>query len=92
MTCRAGCKTQDHSSYADCLRQSGLRVGYTNSAAGWDRTKQKAWDNELVRFRSLESQGIPPIGTTHAEMDRTMRSIETMQKVEAADKAGNLGE
>lgn len=68
--CTAGCPTQDHSSYAECLRSKTPRVAYTNSANGWDLTKQKKWDGELARYRSLKAQGIEPSSTTHAGMDR----------------------
>lgn len=74
--CRAGCPTQDHESYVECLRSAGLRVAYTNSANGQDSSKQKRWDRELSRYRDLRSQGIDPIGTTHAEMDRTEKALE----------------
>lgn len=26
-TCRTGCKTKDHDSYAECLRDAGLQIG-----------------------------------------------------------------
>lgn len=73
MTCRTGCPTKDCRSYAECLRGSGVRVGYSNSANGWDRSRQKHWDGELSRYRDLQAQGIDPIGTTHREMDRSER-------------------
>lgn len=25
--CRTGCKTQDHKSYGDCLRESNIQIG-----------------------------------------------------------------
>lgn len=25
--CRSGCKTQDHDSYADCLKDANLQIG-----------------------------------------------------------------
>jgi hypothetical protein len=55
-----------------------MRVAYTNSTNGWDATKQKKWDNELQRFRNLEASGISPLGTTHAEMDRTEKIVEAV--------------
>lgn len=53
-------------------------MAYTNSANGWDLSKQKRWDGELSRFRSLEASGINPIGTTHAEMDRSERTADVV--------------
>jgi hypothetical protein len=73
VSCRSGCPTQDHESYADCCRNSGLRVAYTNSANGWDATKQRRWDNELDRYGQLVKSGIQPPGTTHREMDAAER-------------------
>jgi hypothetical protein len=87
--CRSGCATQDHSSYTDCLRQSGIRVSYTNSANGWDKTKQDKWDGELQRFRNLEAQGINPIGTTHREMDRTEIAQENKQAIQESLTTGS---
>lgn len=57
-----------------------MRVAYTNSANGWDATTQKRWDGELQRFRDLEAQGVNPIGTTHAEMDRSERVVDFVSK------------
>jgi len=53
-----------------------MRVAYANSVNGQDYTKQKKWDGELERFRSMEASGINPIGTTHKEMDRSERVAE----------------
>jgi hypothetical protein len=74
--CSCGCP-----SYGAHLRGKGIRVAYTNSANGWDKTKQDKWDGELSRFRSLEAQGIEPLGTTHAEMDRTMKTMDAAVKM-----------
>ena len=74
--CTSGCPTQDHLSYAECLRSKTPRVAYANSANGWDASKQKGWDRELSRYRDLVSQGIEPPGTKHAEIDRAERTME----------------
>ena len=74
MSCRAGCPTQDCPSYAACCK--GVRIGYTNSAGGWDYSKQKRWDRELQRYRDLSDSGIEPLGTTHKDMDKTERAAE----------------
>lgn len=68
--CRSGCPTQEHTSYIECLRSAGLRVAYTNSANGWDYSKQQKWDRELSRYRDLRESGVEPEGTTHREMDK----------------------
>lgn len=82
MACRSGCKTKNHSSYAECLRSAGVRVAYTDSANGWDYSKQRRWDNELQRYRDLESQGMEPLGTTHADMDKTEKYVEAYTNLE----------
>jgi hypothetical protein len=69
-----------------------MRVAYTNSAGGWDATNQKRWDKELQRFRDLESSGISPLGTTHAEMDKTLRVKETVGKIKDAAARGDLSD
>lgn len=74
--CRTGCPTQDHGSYADCCRSSGIRVAYANSVGGWDYSRQKTWDRELSRYRDLKAQGVEPEGTTTAAMDRTEAALE----------------
>lgn len=73
MPCRSGCPTQDHPSYAYCLRDAALRIAYTNSVNGWDYSKQQKWDKELSRFRDLRQSGVEPSGTTHREMDQAER-------------------
>lgn len=72
-TCRSGCPTQSHASYAECLRDSGIRVAYTNSANGYDLTKQKRWDQELSDYREARRQGIQPDGTTRRAIDKAVR-------------------
>jgi hypothetical protein len=68
--CRAGCPTQDHEAYAECLRSAGLRVAYSNSASNQDYTSQRKWDRELSRYRDLTASGVEPAGTTHRDMDK----------------------
>jgi hypothetical protein len=57
-----------------------MRVAYTNSANGWDATKQKRWDGELARYRDLRAAGIEPPGTTHRDMDLAERTMEKVTK------------
>ena len=76
MTCRAGCPTQDHATYSACLRASGVRVAYSNSAAGWDATKQKRWDRELQGYRDAVSEGLDPNGTTWPKIDEARRAAD----------------
>lgn len=64
MACTSGCPTQDHESYASCLRSKTVKVAYCNSAGGWDATTQRTWDRELDAFESARAQGIQPAGTS----------------------------
>lgn len=73
MSCREGCPTQDHDSYAQCCRDSGLRVAYANSTNGWDFTRQKRWEGELADYRKLRAEGSQPRGTDRAHLEATKR-------------------
>jgi hypothetical protein len=77
--CRTGCKTKDHRSYAECLRDAGTRVAYCDSVNGSDATTQKHWDRELDAYRSVRREGIQPEGTTMAKIEHAVRE---------SDKAG----
>lgn len=68
MTCRTGCPTQDHESWAACARDSGIRVAYANSAKGFDLTAQKRWDRELDEYGAARAQGIQPRSTKTADI------------------------
>jgi hypothetical protein len=50
-----------------------MRIAYTNSANGWDLTKQKRWDKELEDYRSAVKQGIQPKGTDRRSIDQAVR-------------------
>lgn len=69
MSCSSGCPTQDHATYGECLRAKSTRVAYTNSANGWDATRQKKWDAELQAYRDARSEGIQPAGTSMRKID-----------------------
>lgn len=79
MACRAGCKTQDHASWGECLRAAEVRTYHVAISKGFDGTAQKKWDRELEGFRSASQEGIKPDGTTWAKIDKARR---------LSDKAG----
>lgn len=58
--CSAGCPTQDHATYGECIRSKGLRVAYCQSANGHDKSSQDRWDAELNEYRSAVAQGLEP--------------------------------
>lgn len=71
-SCRTGCRTRDHESYAACLRDGTPRV--TLAA-----TPHNAWDKELSLYKSAREQGIQPASTKTADIQRA---------IEASDSAG----
>lgn len=74
MACRAGCRTQDHASYAACLQSANVTVGATiNSVLQpmWEATK-----TDLTAYRSARANGIQPEAT----------STEKVREAEAATR------
>lgn len=91
MPCRSGCLTQDHASYAECLRECAPRVIYANEAARHDYTAQKRWDQELSDYRDALSQGIEPAGTDRRSIDQAVRlSDATGKAFDAHSPTSNL--
>lgn len=70
--CTTGCSTQDHESYAACLRGKGTKVAYCNSAAGFDFTAQKTWDRDLAAYKDARDQGIQPSSTKRDAVNRAV--------------------
>lgn len=73
MACRTGCKTKDHASYHECLRDAGVRTYLASPSKGLDGTRQKKWDAELSAYRAARRQGIQPDGTTKAKVEDAVR-------------------
>lgn len=74
MTCRSGCKTQDHPDYATCLRAARVTVTATlgSSFAGmYEKTKA-----DLGAYEAARRHGIQPGGTT----------VEKVREAEAATR------
>jgi hypothetical protein len=76
VTCRSGCKTREHTSYAECLRAAGTRVAYCDSSTGSDFSAQKRWDRELDAYRSVRKEGIQPEGTTMGKIEHAVRESD----------------
>lgn len=75
MYCRSGCKEQNHSSYAECLRAANVQ-----QAATMNSTLQGYYDTtktELSAYRTARANGIQPEGTT-------------MTKIKAAEEASRV--
>jgi len=71
--CRSGCKSKDHSSYAECLSDIGVQVAAAsfNSplAPVFDQTKK-----ELSAYANARANGIWPSGTTMAKIKDAERA------------------
>jgi len=79
MTCRTGCKTKDHASYAECLADAGIGTFLVRASKGEDGTAQKKWDRELESYHRARKEGMQPDGTTQKKIDEARR---------LSDKAG----
>ena len=64
MSCTTGCRTRDHSSYAECLRNKAPRVLWAKSAKGLDLSREKAHQHEIDSYRDAVRQGMDPEGST----------------------------
>lgn len=73
MACRTGCRTKDHASYHECLRDAGTRTYLAAPSRGLDGTTQKQWDRELAMYRDARRQGIQPDGTTRAKVEKAVK-------------------
>lgn len=73
MACRTGCKTKDHASYHECLRDAGVRTYLASPSKGLDGTTQKNWDAELSAYREARRQGIQPDGTKKRLIEEAVR-------------------
>ena len=74
MTCRSGCKTQNHVSYAACLQDANVRVTATINSplqSAWEKTK-----SDVSAYASARANGIQPEGTT----------LEKVRSAEAASR------
>lgn len=76
MACRTGCPTQDHATWGECARASSLRIGYANSAGGWDWTKEKKFRAENESYRQALRDGLDPAAPTNAAVRRAYEEAE----------------
>lgn len=73
MACTSGCKTQDHASYADCLKAKAPKVGYCNEVKGVDYTREKKWEQRLTAYANARKEGIQPETTHSADIEKAVR-------------------
>lgn len=73
MSCRSGCPTQDHASWGECARQSGLQLGdLTGVGVAHTTTKR------LEAYASAKRQGIQPPTTKLADVQASMRLADSL--------------
>lgn len=66
MACRTGCPTQDHTSWGDCARDSGLQIGDLG------RGVARPTDKRLGAYERARRQGLQPPSTKLADSLKTM--------------------
>jgi hypothetical protein len=84
MNCREGCKTKDHSSYAECLQSANVTITATvNSPMQkmYEKTK-----SDLSAFREAASHGIMPEGTTKEKVDAAKAATKALGRPYNAQK------
>lgn len=74
--CRSGCKTNDHATWGECLRDAGVRTFLASPSKGLDGSTEKRWNQELGLYRQARSEGIQPDGTTLAKVTEAMRKSD----------------
>ena len=73
-SCRSGCPTQNHASYAECLREANVTVtAVTNSPLQGMYEKTKT---DLNAYKTARANGIQPEGT----------SLEKIRQAETASR------
>jgi len=77
--CRSGCRTQDHASYGDCLRDAN--IGVSNEGAA---TAIKTTDRELSAYRDARKLGIQPASTKMKDIQKAVRVSEKIGKAAQA--------
>lgn len=79
--CSSGCRTQDHASYAECLRSKEPQSH--NSTQSVDPLYNKNLLNtlEINEYRAARAQGIQPKGT---KLSDTRFAVEASRRADTA--------
>ena len=77
MACRTGCRTQDHSTWGDCLRASNIQMNAGDAGSNKVMSGRK-WNAELDAYSSARSQGIQPAGTRMGQIIEAEKASETL--------------
>lgn len=74
MTCRSGCRTKDHGSYAECLRSANVQMPAVLTSPLSDM--YAVTKSDLSAYQTARKNGIQPGGTT----------LDKVREAEAASK------
>lgn len=83
MACRTGCKTKDHSSWAECARDAGVTVTATTTSR--DRDNYDQTRKELKAYKDARSAGIQPEGTTMDKISQAKAATKALGRPYNAD-------
>ena len=72
--CTSSCKTKDHQSYGECLKQNTpMFMGVNPTKTGWDQDKVKKDEKELKDYWAATKQGIEPRSTKQKDIDAAIQ-------------------
>lgn len=69
MSCRSGCKTQDHGSWGECARAAAIQIDRHGLAGHRDAEKDK--DKRLTAYADLRKDGLQPRSTRWSDVRAT---------------------
>ena len=82
--CRSGCRTQDHATYGECLRDAGVGVNLRV-------TPKNTWDRDLDAYRSARLEGLQPDSTKRQDVEIAKAvSDKTGVAYDAGDKTATF--
>lgn len=77
MACTSGCPTPgEHANWGECMRAKNSRIGYANSANGWDYSKQKRFEAENAAYRQALRDGLEPQGVLMPQIRKAYEDAE----------------
>ncbi len=70
--CRSGCPTQNHQSWGECFRASGVEFGDPTQ-----RKRSRSWDGELAKYKKArEVDKLSPKTTRTKDIDTAYRMAD----------------
>ena len=74
--CTSGCATQDHSTYAECLRSKGVTP--MAIAPNHDHGTMKQLDKDLIAYKRARDAGLQPTRTTSRAAELAWKTSDAM--------------